>query len=223
MATLLEKEMVNTVAAEQEAQREHNAMIKERYRRLQNAETEQFAQNSETNSAERYQVRASVLTPEKPAYQAPVVDAPLTAQTPQVTEFVRTRIETPVFTTEKFNAVQETAIMETAYQTAEKPMEMPVQVSAPTASVAVEPQYSLNAFAKKVLAIFAAVVVTMLSVICVNTQIIQRQSIKLRNLEQKKEQLMEANEDLQRRIANAKSEETILDYAQSKGMIEANG
>ena len=51
MATLLEKEMVNTVAAEQEAQREHNAMIKERYRRLQNAETEQFAQNSETNSA----------------------------------------------------------------------------------------------------------------------------------------------------------------------------
>ena len=113
--------------------------------------------------------------------------------------------------------------METAYQTAEKPMEMPVQVSAPTASVAVEPQYSLNAFAKKALAIFAAVVVTMLSVICVNTQIIQRQSIKLRNLEQKKEQLMEANEDLQRRIANAKSEETILDYAQSKGMIEANG
>ena len=219
MATLLENRTTN-VAVEQEAERLHNAMIKERYRRLQNAEADQFAEK--TVSATSYEVRASVLAPERPAYSAPVVDAPLTEQTPTVTEFVRTRIETPVFTTEKFNAIQDTTREEIAFQTAQKPVEMPAQLAAPTASVALEAQYSLSAFAKKAMAVFGAVVVAMLSIICVNTQIIQRQSIKLRNLEQKKEQLMEANEELQSRIANAKSEETILEYAQSQGMIEAN-
>ena len=222
MATLLENKTIENVTVEQEAQRLHNAMIRERYQRLQNAIADQFAEKTETTSAEHYQVRASVLAPERPAYTAPVVDAPLTEQTPKVTEFVRTRIETPVFTTEKFNA-QDTRKEETLSQTAQNPIEMPAQLSAPTASVAMEAQYSLSAFAKKAMAIFGAVVVTMLSMICVNTHIIQSKSIKLRNLEQKKEQLMEANEELQSRIANAKSEETILEYARSQVMIEVNG
>lgn len=222
MATLLENKTIENVTVEQEAERQHNAMIRERYQRLQNAIADQFAEKTENISAEHYQVRASVLAPERPAYTAPVVDAPLTAQTPMVTEYVRTRIETPVFTTEKFNAIEDTKREETLAQTAQMPVEMSAQLSAPTASTMVEAQYSLSAFAKKAMAIFGAVVVTMLSVICVNTQIIQRKSVKLRNLEEKKEQLMELNEDLQLRIANAKSEETILEYAQSQGMIEVN-
>ena len=165
MATLLENKTIEKVTVEQEAERQHNAMIRERYQRLQNAIADQFAEKTENISAEHYQVRASVLAPERPAYTAPVVDAPLTAQTPMVTEYVRTRIETPVFTTEKFNAIEDTKREETLAQTAQMPVEMPAQLSAPTASAMVEAQYSLSAFAKKAMAIFGAVVVTMLSVI----------------------------------------------------------
>ena len=43
MATLLEEMKTETMSAVEEAQR-HNALIKERYRRLQDAEADQFAE-----------------------------------------------------------------------------------------------------------------------------------------------------------------------------------
>ena len=70
------------------------------------------------------------------------------------------------------------------------------------------------------MAIFATVVVMMLTLICVNTQIIQRKSMQLRNLEQQREELVNRNEEIQRRIENAQSEETIREYALSQGMIQ---
>ena len=81
MATLeLEREQVLSV--EEQAQR-HNAMINERYRRLRDAENNQFARETQD-------VRASVIAPEKPVFVAPVAESPVVEQMPQITEFVPT-------------------------------------------------------------------------------------------------------------------------------------
>ncbi len=212
MATLLENEQLQTTTQDRAAQL-HNAGIQERYRRLRDAEERQFAQT--TQNATNYTVRASVLAPERPSFTTPVESVPAVEQVPQVTEYVRERIETPVFTTDKFQAVEEQA---TAFAPV-APMEMPQIMQAPTAVAAVEESYSLSTFAKRALAIFGAVVTVMLSVICVNSHLINQKNIKLRNLEQKREELMEKNEEIQRRIENATSDQTIMDYIISEGMI----
>ena len=204
MATLTEEKTINLTANKQAEL--HNAQIAERYRRLQDAEADQFA--NETHNETQYTVRASVLAPEAPK----TFETPITEQTPQVTEYVRERIETPVFTTEKFERALENAPVMT------KPVEIPMQAQA--TSVATAEQYSLSRMAKLVMAVFATVVVMMLTLICINTQIIQRKSIELRNLEQQREELVERNADIQRRIEIAQSEETIREYALSQGMIQ---
>ena len=43
---------------------------------------------------------------------------------------------------------------------------------------------------------------------------------ELRNLEQQREELVERNAEIQRRIEIAQSEETIREYALSQGMIQ---
>lgn len=202
MATLTEEKTINLTANKQAEL--HNAQIAERYRRLQDAEADQFA--SETRNETQYTVRASVLAPEAPK----TFETPITEQTPQVTEYVRERIETPVFTTEKFERAMENSPVMT------KPVEIPMQA----VSVATAEQYSLSNMAKLVMAVFATVVVMMLTLICINTQIIQRKSLELRNLEQQREELVERNAEIQRRIEIAQSEETIREYALSQGMIQ---
>lgn len=202
MATLTEEKTINLTANKQAEL--HNAQIAERYRRLQDAEADQFA--SETHNETQYTVRASVLAPEAPK----TFETPITEQTPQVTEYVRERIETPVFTTEKFERAMENSPVMT------KPVEIPMQAT----SVATAEQYSLSNMAKLVMAVFATVVVMMLTLICINTQIIQRKSLELRNLEQQREELIEKNAEIQRRIEIAQSEETIREYALSQGMIQ---
>ncbi len=212
MATL-ELERTKVLGAEEEAQK-HNAMIAERYRRLQDAEADQFAESYRTGDA----VRASVLAPEAPVYTAPT-ETPAVEQIPQVTEFVRARIETPVFTTEKFNGLKEEQALENTVlpvQTA------PVEIYAPTQAVATEAQYSLSAMAKAVLAAFVATVIVMLTLICVNTQLIRMKSVRVQNLEAQKEQLSEELAELQSRIEAAQSEEAIKQYALSNGMILGN-
>jgi cell division protein FtsL len=208
MATLeLEREQVLSV--EEQAQR-HNAMINERYRRLRDAENNQFARETQD-------VRASVIAPEKTVFVAPVAESPVVEQMPQITEFVPTHTEMPVFTTEKFNAVQDVI---------ESPV-APMQVStAPvelyTTSATQAPEYMLTGMAKTVLAVFSAVVVAMTALICVNSHVIRQKTIRIQNLEQKKEQLLEMNEEIQRRLEAAQSDETIAQYAQSQGMILGN-
>ncbi len=215
MATLLENERTQEMLATKEAQL-HNAQIKERYRRLRDAEERQFGENT-TQNATDYTVRASVLAPEKPVFISPSFEeVPKVEQTPQVTEFVRERIESPVFTTDKFNGVQEESVV------AQAPVEIPFAAQAPTMAVSVseEVQYSLSRMAKMVMAAFAAVVVMMLSIICINTQIINQKTLQLRNLEAQRAELVEQNAEIQRRIDEARSEETIKEYALSQGMIE---
>ena len=205
MATL-ELERTQVLSVEEQAQR-HNAMIAERYRRLQDAENNQFARETQT-------VRASVLAPEKPVFTAPVVETPAVEQMPQITDFVPTHAEMPVFTTEKFNAVQD--VVETPVAPLQNAA-APVELYTPTAVQA--PEYALTSMAKTVLAVFTAVVVAMTTLICVNSHVIRLKRVRIQNLEQKKEQLLDLNEEIQRRLEAAQSDETIAQYAQSQGMI----
>jgi outer membrane murein-binding lipoprotein Lpp len=73
--------------------------------------------------------------------------------------------------------------------------------------------------AKAVLAAFVATVLLMLTLICVNTQIIRIKSVRVQDLEQQKEQLAQDIAELQSRIQAAQSEEAIREYALSNGMI----
>lgn len=206
MATM-ELERTKALTAEEEAQK-HNAMISERYRRLQDAEADQFGSTQQVRTEN---VRASVLAPEK------LVAAPVVEQAPQVTEYVRSRIETPVFTTDKFNNITDTAVAAPVIDAPVAPM--PVEVYAPTEAVAQESQYSLSRMAKTVIAAFAATVVAMLSLICVNTHVIRQKTVRIQNLEEKKQELLEENAEIQRRIEIAQSDETVREYALSQGMI----
>ncbi len=192
-------------------EQKHNAMIKERYQKLQNAIAEQFAEETTT-------ARASVIAPERPAYfDAPVVnDEAAVEQVPQVTEFLGSRPESPVFTAEKFNGISDYAT-ESAYAAVAAPTFAPVVKPLEITQVAKEESYSLTPFAKVVMAVFTAVVVAMLTLISVNTQIIRQKSVRLQNLEEKKQELMEKNEEIQRQIEIAQSEETIRNYAASLG------
>ncbi len=216
-----ELERTRKMTAEEEAQKQqHNALINERYRRLQDAEADQFASGTPTTDFGATTVRASVLTPEAPVY----TETPVFEQTPQVTEFVRERIDSPVFTTEKFNAISETAATVVApAPVAAMPVEIVMPTAAPVASVAVEEQYSLSRMAKLVMAACAVLVVLMLTLICVNTHALNAQSVRIQNLEQRRAELVEEHASVQRRLAEAQSEQTIREYALSQGMIEVQG
>ena len=214
MATLLENERTQTLTQDREAEL-HNAGINERYRRLAEAEERQFGESNATENT----VRASVLAPERPAFTSPTAEnIPAIEQMPTVTEYVRTRTESPVFTTEKFSSITEEAPV-----AVQAPVEMPAQTAvAAVAAVAVsqEAQYSLSRMAKIVMAAFATLVAVMLAVICINTQIISQKTLQLKALEVQRAELLEENAEIQNRIAQARSEEAIREYAKSQGMIE---
>jgi cell division protein FtsL len=213
MATL-EDVRTKEIAALKEAEL-HNAGIKERYNRLRDAEERQFSQN--TQNATDYTVRASVLAPEKPAFST-FENVPQTAQTPQVTQFVRERVVSPVFTTEKFDVLTDAQTTQ-APQMVMAPVEIPVTHTAQAVQPQ-EEQYSLSAFAKKAIAAFCATVTVMMTLIGVNTHLINQKRVEIERLQTEQTQLLKENEEIQRRIREATSEETIREYAQSQGMIK---
>ncbi|MBO5411561.1 MAG: hypothetical protein J6A38_00540 [Clostridia bacterium] len=194
---------VNSATAEAQA---HNAQIRERYRKLQDAEATQFAE-----SAQRVETQQTPVSERPFVYTAPVLDEVSTVeQTPVVTEFVHERIEAPVFTTERFERVEEKQVM---VENVQPTYVAPVRATA----VSTQAQYSLTPFAKMVMAAFTLIVVAMLTMICINTQIIRQKSVRLKNLEEQRQELVERNERIQRDIENATSEDTIREYAASQG------
>ena len=216
MATVTENKRVESIAAEMEARMQHNAKIRECYRKLQNVEAEQFGGNTYSDSA--YTMRASVIAPERPAYTTVNVNAPTLEQTPQITEYVSTRSQSPVFTTEKFNAFQETAITADAPTMQQTVVEMPVQAPVQAATVAVEEQYALSRFAKIAMAGFATVVAVMFTLIGVNSRIIENKRVQLQELENRQATLTEEYAEIQRRIQVAESEDTIRQYVEENGL-----
>lgn len=212
MELVREREFTKQMESELEAK--HNAQISERYRMLQNAEADQFAAEEEYSEP----VRSAVVTPETTYVN--VDNTPVVEQTPEVTDYVRERVTSSIFTAEKFNSL-------TGYQqnTAEMVITAPVIEQAPvTATVnETEAHYALTPLAKVAMGVFSLVVVGMLALIGVNSNIIKNQKIKIKNLEEKKNQLVEQHEEIQQHIENAQSEETIRAWAESQGMVMANG
>lgn len=205
MATLLDDVKLQTAVVD-EAAKLHNAQINERYRRLQNAEADQFATPTQEYAETTYAAQPTVLPSETPALE----------QAPQVTEYVRSYADSPLFTTEKFDRAEEYVAQETA--TAEAPAMAIAPVQA--AAVSTEAQYSLSHMAKVVMAAFAALVVLMLTLICVNSRLISRNEVEIQALEAQKEMLVEQNEELRALIEEAQSDETIREFALQYGMIQ---
>lgn len=207
MDLLREETQVQNYNAETEAQK-HNARISENYNRLKNAIASQFAEDVRTDERKEDDAQANVNAHEKPTYISPNGgNASTYAQVPTVTEYASQRTAA-LFTTEKFERMQ-------------LPEEQTVAAPVQAAAVIMEAQYSLSLTAKIAIVAFVAVVTVMLSLICVNTYTINAKRANIARLEEQKAVLVEQNAQVQKRIEDAKSEETIREYAESQGMVKS--
>ncbi len=209
---LLEKPTPTSSTEESNEAQAHNAQIQERYRQLQNAEAEQFSARSDTAFYESPIAQQSVST-------QTFGSTPTVEQTPQVTEFVHGAQEL-LFTTKKFESVQGEAaeVVAPAFVSDVARMSDVVPTIQPKATANVS--FGLNSVAKFSICAVAAVVVCLTSLIGVMNNAIKRVDGNLRALEQRKQELIEQNTEIERRIAEAKSDETIRRYAESQGMVQ---
>ncbi len=199
MNTVLDRKTVETAEKER-----HNAMISERYRAL--LETVDGQHSTAMPTMER----ESTYTMDAPTY-VPIDETPTVEQVPEVTTYAPSAVAASVFTTEKLDRmVGHTATDYTPVK--------PVEVVKP--KVVAEVAYSLSAMAKVAMVAFTSVVVIMLALIGANTQTIQRKSFKLKNLEEKKQELMEKNDEIQRRIQELQTEENIIERATQAGLLD---
>ncbi len=191
MNTVLERSTLEDVEKEQ-----HNAMISERYRKLLDAVEDVF---SASNVEEKEYSSAFFALDNTPTVE----------QTPTVTEYA------PVFTTEKFQRIEE--LQREVERT--MPVATPSMKSTEKATTAVAAHYSLTPLAKIVMAAFTLVVVAMLALIGINSYLLNQRSIRLKNLEEQRQELLERNEEIQARIMELQTEESILERAEQAGLL----
>lgn len=227
MTTLWETQTLDDLQAEEA--RKHNAMIRERYRLLQNAEEAQlektFAEAEQQKRAEQFNAPAAPVEPVVPAMPeapaAPVVKTqeravPLTAQ--QKDLFTADTFRRVVSGAAEAQAAVQTPVQSPAFRPVYVPGEAKEQVKAveKSAEKALE-SYSLTNAAKAVIAAVAAFVVLLIALIGVNTRILNAKGAELTMLEEKKAELVEQSRELANRIEKATSEETIAAWAQANG------
>ena len=227
MTTLWETQTIDDLQAEEA--RKHNAMIRERYRLLQNAEEAQlektFAEAELQKRAEQFTAPAAPVEPVVPAAPeapaAPVVKTqeravPLTAQ--QKDLFTADTFRRVVSGAAEAQAAVQTPVQAPAFRPVYVPGEAKEQVKAveKSAEKALE-SYSLTNAAKAVIAAVAAFVVLLIALIGVNTRILNAKGAELTMLEEKKAELVEQSRELANRIEKATSEETIAAWAQANG------
>lgn len=227
MTTLWETQTLDDLQAEEA--RKHNAMIRERYRLLQNAEEAQlektFAEAEQQKRAEQFTAPAAPVEPVVPAVPevpaAPVVKTqeravPLTAQ--QKDLFTADTFRRVVSGAAEAQAAVQTPVQAPAFRPVYVPGEAKEQVKAveKSAEKALE-SYSLTNAAKAVIAAVAAFVVLLIALIGVNTRILNAKGAELTMLEEKKAELVEQSRELANRIEKATSEETIAAWAQANG------
>lgn len=227
MTTLWETQTLDDLQAEEA--RKHNAMIRERYRLLQNAEEAQlektFAEAELQKRAEQFNAPAAPVAPVVPAVPeapaAPVVKTqeravPLTAQ--QKDLFTADTFRRVVSGAAEAQAAVQTPVQAPAFRPVYVPGEAKEQVKAveKSAEKALE-SYSLTNAAKAVIAAVAAFVVLLIALIGVNTRILNAKGAELTMLEEKKAELVEQSRELANRIEKATSEETIAAWAQANG------
>ena len=227
MTMLWETQTLDDLQAEEA--RKHNAMIRERYRLLQNAEEAQlektFAEAEQQKRAEQFTAPAAPVEPVVPAMPeapaAPVVKTqeravPLTAQ--QKDLFTADTFRRVVSGAAEAQAAVQTPVQAPAFRPVYVPGEAKEQVKAveKSAEKALE-SYSLTNAAKAVIAAVAAFVVLLIALIGVNTRILNAKGAELTMLEEKKAELVEQSRELANRIEKATSEETIAAWAQANG------
>ena len=186
-----------------EAERAHNAQISENYRQIKNAVSDQFGCRTIDMPAQRIHMNTA---PVYPTYSY----TPAVEQNPQVKEYIRNLRE----------SVYQTSIYETATPAIEQEIAKPVVVNETKKSV--QATYSLTTLGKVAVAIFAAVTISMMTLIGVNSNILAQKSMRIDELQTQRQMLIEQNIEVERRIAEARSEETIRQYAESQGMIEVD-
>lgn len=227
MTTLWKTQTLDDLQAEEA--RRHNAMIRERYRLLQNAEEAQlektFAEAELQKRAEQFTAPAAPVEPVVPAVPeapaAPVVKTqeravPLTAQ--QKDLFTADTFRRVVSGAAEAQAAVQTPVQAPAFRPVYVQGEAKEQVKAveKSAEKALE-SYSLTNAAKAVIAAVAAFVVLLIALIGVNTRILNAKGAELTMLEEKKAELVEQSRELANRIEKATSEETIAAWAQANG------
>ena len=219
MEMVRERDAVQVANVEIEAQ-QHNAQISERYRKLQDAMDDQFSSALYVEPTQN-----STATIER-THIAPVQETPVVEQAPETTNYVREQFTSSVFTADKFNTF-ENANAATMSATISAPVYIaptyvaPVTEQVTAVEVGAKEKYSLTPFAKIAMAVFGVVVVGMVSLIGVNSNMISQKKIKIKNLEKQREQLVQQHEEIQKEIEIAQSDESILEWAQSQGLIEA--
>ena len=77
----------------------------------------------------------------------------------------------------------------------------------------------LAAFLFILIAAFAALVFTLLTIIGINSYVIRQKTMRLNQLEQRKERLVEQRSELEKDILEAQSYEKILEFVREHGMI----
>ena len=195
------RERTELQKAEVEKAQRHNELINENFLKIKNLVHAQFDEDEVQDVVETVEE----VVEETPLYISPANVTNL-EQAPIVTEYA-SPMAAAVFTAQKYEIAKENT--------------QPVEYTAPVQATerAVEVSYALTPLAKVIMAAFTFVVVAMLALICMNTQIIRQKSIRIQNLEEKKQQLLNQVDEIESRIAAAQSEETILQYALENGII----
>ena len=197
------RERTELQKAEAEKAQKHNESINENFLKIKNLVHAQFEEDDVQDVA--MGAVEEPIVEEAPLYISPSNLAKI-EQAPLVTEYA-SPMAAAVFTTQKYEVAKEN-MQQVEYTAPVRATERAVDVS-----------YALTPLAKIIMAAFTFVVIAMLTLICVNTQIIRQKKIRLQNLEEKKQQLVNEVEEIETRIAAAQSEETIRQYALENGII----
>ena len=225
MTTLWETQTLDSLQAEEA--RRHNEQIRQKYLQLQNAEEAQLShvfENAEQQTrAEEFNAPAAPVSTMPAAPVAP-------AQTAQAKTVSLTEQQKDLFTADTFRrmvsgaAKAQAPVQAPVQESVQTPVYRPVFTPAPEKTQEAVKQaekslesYSLTNAAKAVIAAVAAFVVLLITLIGINTRILNAKGVELSALEAKKAELAEQSRELAERIENATSEETIAAWAQANG------
>lgn len=185
----------------------HNAMIAERYKEILGVVEGQIEKREPAMNA----TQTTYAPVEEAPTVAPSYRAPAMEQVPHVTEYTPSSIAASLFTTETLDRIAPQPVPSVV---------APKAVADENAVAVREASYSLTPMAKAAIAIFAATVVGLLALIGVNSMSIKRKNIRLRNLEEKKQELMERNGEIQQYIDELQTEESIIERATEAGLLD---
>ena len=225
MTTLWETQTLDSLQAEEA--RRHNEQIRQKYLQLQNAEEAQLShvfENAEQQTrAEEFNAPAAPVSTMPAAPVAP-------AQTAQAKTVSLTEQQKDLFTADTFRrmvsgaAKAQAPVQAPVQEAVQAPVYRPIFTPAPEKAQEAVKQaekslesYSLTNAAKAVIAAVAAFVVLLITLIGINTRILNAKGVELSALEAKKAELAEQSRELAERIENATSEETIAAWAQANG------